>query len=153
MVVNSAPAPEATRTPNPIDGDEEGRIPPPPPPAAAAAAAHIIVLENNAYNHTKDTTARLYLAIRCNPVVIKASTGSHYLSAQSCRNTTISIPGARFIIRANRRSAGATTTSAPPTAASTRCSSPVNMSSQAITCFLVENCRNGTVNSRRSSLS
>lgn len=46
MVERSAPAPEMTLTPSPIDGDEEGRI---PPPAAAAAAAHIIVLENNAY--------------------------------------------------------------------------------------------------------
>lgn len=46
MVENSAPAPEMTLTPNPIDGEEAGRS---PPPAAAAAAAHIIVCGNNAY--------------------------------------------------------------------------------------------------------
>ena len=40
-VENSAPTPEVTLTPNPMDGDEEGKTP--PPAAAAAAAAHIMV--------------------------------------------------------------------------------------------------------------
>lgn len=121
-----------TRTPSPIDGDEdEGRI---PPPAAAAAAAHIIVLENNAYITQKISQLGHIYPSDLIQLVVK-SAACHVVCPLRAAHTprlASTVPGYYERKLKAIRWCGYKVHGLPiPATASTRCSSPENASSQA----------------------